>query len=79
MELQGESGDPAMTDKPLFLMTDARHFGVTYQINPWMRPDAWKADTFRRVNSGENFVESIAAADAAGLAMMFTGMRHFRH
>jgi len=33
-----------MTDKPLFLMTDARHFGVTYQINPWMRPDAWKAD-----------------------------------
>lgn len=32
-----------MTDKPLFLMTDARHFGVTYQINPWMRPDAWKA------------------------------------
>jgi len=33
-----------MTAKPLFLMTDARHFGVTYQINPWMRPDAWKAD-----------------------------------
>jgi N-dimethylarginine dimethylaminohydrolase len=33
-----------MTDQPLFLMTDARHFGVTYQINPWMRPDAWQAD-----------------------------------
>jgi len=29
---------------PLFLMTDVRHFGVTYQINPWMRPDAWRAD-----------------------------------
>jgi N-dimethylarginine dimethylaminohydrolase len=29
---------------PLFLMTDVRHFGVTYQINPWMRPDAWQAD-----------------------------------
>jgi N-dimethylarginine dimethylaminohydrolase len=33
-----------MTDQPLFLMTDVRHFGVTYQINPWMRPDTWKAD-----------------------------------
>src|ERR1700761_3120960 len=33
-----------MTDQSLFLMTDARHFGVTYQINPWMRPDAWQAD-----------------------------------
>ena len=33
-----------MRDKALFLMTDARHFGVTYQINPWMRPDAWQAN-----------------------------------
>ena len=33
-----------MQHQPLFLMTDTRHFGVTYQINPWMRPDAWQAD-----------------------------------
>jgi N-dimethylarginine dimethylaminohydrolase len=33
-----------MREKAIFLMTDARHFGVTYQINPWMRPDAWQAD-----------------------------------
>ena len=33
-----------MKKKAVFLMTDARHFGVTYQINPWMRPDAWQAD-----------------------------------
>ncbi|MGZ5930004.1 MAG: dimethylarginine dimethylaminohydrolase family protein, partial [Rhizomicrobium sp.] len=33
-----------MKDQALFLMTDTRHFGVTYQINPWMRPDAWRAD-----------------------------------
>jgi N-dimethylarginine dimethylaminohydrolase len=33
-----------MTGQSLFLMTDSRHFGVTYQINPWMRPDAWQAD-----------------------------------
>ena len=33
-----------MNGKPLFLMTDPRHFGVTYQINPWMRPDRWRAE-----------------------------------
>jgi N-dimethylarginine dimethylaminohydrolase len=30
-----------MTSPPVFLMTDSRHFKVAYQINPWMRPDAW--------------------------------------
>jgi N-dimethylarginine dimethylaminohydrolase len=29
---------------PCFLMTDAVHYDVHYQINPWMRPDAWQAD-----------------------------------
>src|SRR5579864_8315281 len=33
-----------MMARPTFLMTDARHYGVTYQINPWMRPDSWRAD-----------------------------------
>ena len=32
---------------PRFLMTDVAHFGVSYQINPWMRPDAWRADESR--------------------------------
>jgi N-dimethylarginine dimethylaminohydrolase len=27
-----------------FLMTDTSHYGVHYQINPWMRPDDWRAD-----------------------------------
>ncbi len=27
-----------------FLMTDASHYGVHYQINPWMRPDDWRAN-----------------------------------
>jgi N-dimethylarginine dimethylaminohydrolase len=31
-------------DRPLFLMTDPAGFEVCYQINPWMRPDAWRAD-----------------------------------
>ena len=34
----------SMSDRPLFLMTDPGCFDVCYQINPWMRPDAWKAD-----------------------------------
>lgn len=33
-----------MSDRPLFLMTEPSHFGVVYQINPWMRPEAWRAD-----------------------------------
>ena len=33
-----------MLDRPHFLMTDPDHFGVVYQINPWMRPEAWHAD-----------------------------------
>jgi len=33
-----------MLEKPLFLMTDPGHFEVVYQINPWMSPDAWRAD-----------------------------------
>jgi N-dimethylarginine dimethylaminohydrolase len=28
----------------LFLMTDPAHFEVCYQINPWMRPAAWRED-----------------------------------
>jgi hypothetical protein len=30
-----------MTSSPVSLMIDPRHFKVAYQINPWMRPDAW--------------------------------------
>jgi N-dimethylarginine dimethylaminohydrolase len=33
-----------MADRPLYLMTDPAAFDVCYQINPWMKPDAWKAD-----------------------------------
>lgn len=33
-----------MSERPLYLMTDPGCFDVCYQINPWMKPDAWKAD-----------------------------------
>ncbi|MDB5496714.1 MAG: amidinotransferase, partial [Phenylobacterium sp.] len=28
----------------LFLMTDPACFDVSYQINPWMRPKAWRPE-----------------------------------
>jgi N-dimethylarginine dimethylaminohydrolase len=33
-----------MDARPRFLMTDPSGFEVCYQINPWMRPAAWRAD-----------------------------------
>lgn len=33
-----------MDRRPLFLMTDPSGFEVSYQINPWMKPDAWRSD-----------------------------------
>src|SRR3982751_690350 len=27
-----------------FLMTDPAHYEVGYEINPWMRPQAWSVD-----------------------------------
>jgi N-dimethylarginine dimethylaminohydrolase len=33
-----------MDRNPLFLMTDPSCFDVSYQINPWMRPTAWRPE-----------------------------------
>lgn len=32
-----------MDGRPFFVMTDPCHFDVSYQINPWMKPDIWSA------------------------------------
>jgi N-dimethylarginine dimethylaminohydrolase len=48
-----------MPDRPYFLMTDPGHFSVVYQINPWMRPDAWHHDP----------VAGLAAAQAGSAAL----------
>jgi N-dimethylarginine dimethylaminohydrolase len=34
----------ARSSVPLFLMTDPSCFDVSYQINPWMRPTAWRPE-----------------------------------
>lgn len=33
-----------MPETPTFLMTDSSHFEVSYKINPWMTPEAWRLD-----------------------------------
>lgn len=52
---------------PIFLTTDPRHFDVSYQINPWMRPDAWRAaPDARRAAAQAASGELISALKAAG-------------
>jgi N-dimethylarginine dimethylaminohydrolase len=43
-----------MSDRPLYLMTDPACFDVCYQINPWMRPDAWRADPRRALSAAKD-------------------------
>jgi N-dimethylarginine dimethylaminohydrolase len=40
--------------RPHFLMTDPSGFDVRYQINPWMRPEAWGADRAVRLAEARN-------------------------
>ncbi|MDB5444032.1 MAG: amidinotransferase [Phenylobacterium sp.] len=43
-----------MSERPLFLMTDPGCFDVSYQINPWMKPDAWRADPQARLAAAKH-------------------------
>ena len=51
-----------MSDRPLFLMTDPGCFDVCYQINPWMRPDAWQADPVALKTAATNGAAELRAA-----------------
>jgi N-dimethylarginine dimethylaminohydrolase len=55
--------------RPHFLMTDPAGFDVCYQINPWMRPEAWAVD--RAVRRAE----ARAASDALRRALEAEGAR----
>jgi N-dimethylarginine dimethylaminohydrolase len=53
--------------KPLILMTDPTWFDVTYDINPWMRPDVWSADRAAKgLAARRAFDDLTAALDDAG-------------
>ena len=47
---------------PRFLMTDPEHFEVSYVINPWMRPDAWRLDPGRNRAASRAAWTSLAEA-----------------
>ena len=52
---------------PLFLMTDPSAFEVSYQINPWMRPSAWRADAGAHLAAARTASDGLRAAlEAAG-------------
>jgi N-dimethylarginine dimethylaminohydrolase len=44
------------------LMTDPKWFDVSYQINPWMRPGVWRADSARHQRSARTAFEALVAA-----------------
>jgi N-dimethylarginine dimethylaminohydrolase len=57
-----------------FLMTDASHYGVHYQINPWMRPDTWEADpAARHAAAREASARLRAALEATGATVDMLG------
>lgn len=56
-----------MRGKPLILMTDPAWFDVAYEINPWMRPAAWRADAASNARAARAAFEALRAAlEAAG-------------
>jgi len=56
-----------VTKTPQVLMTDPAWFEVRYEINPWMRPGLWSADSERLSGAARrSFVALKAALEGAG-------------
>ncbi len=64
-----------MPNTPTFLMTDGSHFEVSYKINPWMTPDAWRKDEAKNRKEAREASVSLAAAlrDAGARVIMIDG------
>ncbi len=64
-----------MPDTPTFLMTDGSHFEVSYKINPWMTPDAWRKDEAKNRKEAREASASLSAAlrDAGARVVMMDG------
>jgi N-dimethylarginine dimethylaminohydrolase len=54
-----------VNSKPLLLLTDPAHFGVTYAINPWMQPRAWAQDPVGHLAAARRSFQSLVSALAA--------------
>jgi N-dimethylarginine dimethylaminohydrolase len=64
-----------VSDKPLILMTSADWFDVSYEINPWMRPSAWRADPerLRQASHAAHHALTAALQDAGATVRMING------
>lgn len=51
-----------MSHTPTFLMTDGSHFEVSYKINPWMTPEAWRKDEAKNRKEAREASASLSAA-----------------
>ncbi len=51
-----------MSEMPAFLMTDSSHFEVSYKINPWMTPEAWRKDEASNRTKAREAQRQLAAA-----------------
>src|SRR5208337_4676060 len=58
-----------MPEMPTFLMTDSSHFEVSYKINPWMTPEAW------RLNEAQNRAQAREAQAKLATALREAGAR----
>ncbi len=58
-----------MPHTPTFLMTDSSHFEVSYKINPWMTPEAW------RTNEAQNRAAAREAQSQLATALRHAGAR----
>ena len=59
--------------RPQFLMTDPAAYEVRYEINPWMRPDAWSQDPqggLRRAKAASVALREALEAEGAHVAMI---------
>jgi N-dimethylarginine dimethylaminohydrolase len=61
-----------MSGRPFFLMTDPRHYGVFYEINPWMQPQTWGHDAQGLRNAAASSSAALRLAiETAGGAVEF--------
>lgn len=60
-----------MDQRPRFLMTDASFFDVSYQINPWMKPTAWRPEHAAAAQAASASLK--AALKAAGAEVETVG------
>ncbi|MGO8915947.1 MAG: dimethylarginine dimethylaminohydrolase family protein [Stellaceae bacterium] len=59
-----------MPSKPLLLLTDPRHFAVSYTINPWMQPGAWAENPAGHLAAAQRRFQALAAALAGSGARL---------